>query len=71
MDSPGHPDPLALARYESALKLCNEAQLLDMLGAIEVRLGQPAERPGDIHRAQAIAHRLNNLRTGRPPRPEK
>jgi hypothetical protein len=66
VDSSSKPDRVAFARYEAALKLCGETQLLEMLGAVEVRLGQPAERAGDIERAQAIAHRLNNLRTGRP-----
>ncbi len=34
-----------------------------MLYAVELRLGTPAELPSDLDRAQAIAHRLNNLLT--------
>jgi len=72
-DAP-HPDvtayPLCADRpndsradIELFLKQCTQAQLETKLRTIQLRLGSPAERPGDLDCAQLIAHQLNNLLT--------
>jgi hypothetical protein len=49
------PDP--------SLKLCNQTQLEALLYEVGLRLGTSDEQPGDMERARAIAHQLNNLLT--------
>jgi len=49
--------------FDAALKQCNEQQLRTMLEQIESRLGTSAEQSGDIERACAVGHQLNNLLT--------
>ncbi len=49
--------------YETELKQYDLPKLLMLLQAIETRLGTALEQPEDLARAQAIAHRINNLYT--------
>ena len=49
--------------YEKELKQYDLPRLLMLLQEIECRLGTALEQPGDLVRAQAIAHRLNNVYT--------
>jgi len=50
-------------QYEMELKRCDLPTLLTLLGEIETRLGTAQERSTDFVRAQAIAHRINNVYT--------
>jgi hypothetical protein len=54
---------LTRAELETCLRQCSQAQLEAMLQAIQLRLGSPDERMGDVDCAQLIVHRLNNLLT--------
>jgi len=49
--------------FDAALKQGDEPQLRAMLEQIQLRLGTSAEQPGDIERACAVGHELNNLLT--------
>ena len=54
---------LTRAELERFIHQCSQAQLEALLQAIELRLGSPDERMGDVDCAQLIVHRLNNLLT--------
>ena len=41
----------------------DEASLIALLRALQVRLGTPNEGPDDVDRATAVMHQVNNLRT--------
>lgn len=51
--------------FDEKIKVFREDELTAMLGVIEARLGNSTEQSSDLDRAQAIAHRLNNLHTGK------
>lgn len=54
---------LTRAELEPFLRQCTQAELEALLHAIQLRLGSPEERLGDVDCAQLIVHRLNNLLT--------
>ncbi len=49
---------------EALLKTFTRPQLEAKLRTVQLRLGSPHERPGDMDCAQLIAHQLNNVLTG-------
>jgi hypothetical protein len=49
------------AEFELSFKDRDWRQLQAMLKEVQARLGTDAEQPGDLARAGALAHRLNNV----------
>jgi len=48
---------------ELFLKQCSRPQLETLLRTVQLRLGSPDERVGDVDCAQMIAHQINNVLT--------
>ena len=49
--------------FQRLVNESDEATLIALLRALQVRLGTPHEGPDDVDRATAIMHQVNNLRT--------
>jgi hypothetical protein len=49
--------------FQQFLRQCTEEQLTILLRGLQARLGTAEEVSGDVDRAAAIMHQLNNLRT--------
>lgn len=55
------PHSCAEKQFEEIIKNLGHSELVALLVAFEVRLGTACERPHDLPRACAVAHRINNL----------